>query len=204
MTVRALSLASPCVGALNAGLRRPLVTLAGFVLLGRSSKTWRETLAFLMSGPDPVLVQDAGSLSSEQHRAETAGWQRGGQRKTLHAGSQTGKYRSLNSHHSLSLKAVGLFLTHLHYTVYIFLRWMNFVPYMRVFVCWSARSLNHANEAFPSRFKSRMRPRSIKKRPLSGLQKVKRRSVRSSDLLTLHSLAQFCFLFYVFFQSSGA
>lgn len=110
----------------------------------------------------------------------------------------------LSTHIILSLKAVGLFLTHLHYTVYIFLRWMNFVPYMRVFVCWSARSWNHANEAFPSRFKSRMRPRSIKKRPLSGLQKVKRRSVRSSDLLTLHSLAQFCFLFCVFFQSSGA
>lgn len=58
----------------NAGLHRPLVTLAGFVCLGRASKTRRETLAFLMSGPDPVLVQDAGSLSSEQHRAETAGW----------------------------------------------------------------------------------------------------------------------------------
>lgn len=51
----------------NKGLHRPLVTLAGFVCLGPASKARRETLAFLISRPGPVLAQDAWSLSSERH-----------------------------------------------------------------------------------------------------------------------------------------
>lgn len=47
----------------NKGLHRPLVTLAGFVVPGPASKTQRETLAFLISRPGPVLAQDVESLS---------------------------------------------------------------------------------------------------------------------------------------------
>lgn len=97
----------------NKGLHRPLVTLAGFVVLGPASKTQRETLAFLISQPGPVLAQDVGSLSSEQRGARRwEGGTNGDKRNTLHTSIQpdTGTQMSMLTvcHNPICLSCISV------------------------------------------------------------------------------------------------